>query len=466
MPNALAYLALIASPFVVWYIFRRLDVPRALIWSILLTYLFLPEPPAAFDWPLLPPMDKDNIPVVAAFFLALWRSDSTEPLMPRNGFVRVLLIVFLLVPVPTALSNLDAIRFGSFTIPGLKVKDALALVLQQFMLVLPFLLARRHLASAGSLQDLMRAFVIAGLVYSVLMLIEVRLSPQLNLWVYGYFQHYFAQTIRFGGFRPMVFLQHGIWVAFFAMTATVAAFALWRQAYRGKAGVMRMGVALYLFAVLVLAKSFGALLFALVLVPLVLLVGQRMQLRVAMLIALVTLSYPLTKGLQLVPEQRIITQVREISEDRAGSIMFRFHNENILLDRAAQKPLFGWGSWGRNQVYDTQSGRRLSVTDGRWIITIGVYGWIGFLAEFGLLLVPIFMIARQMAGSDDVEISPLVGPACLLLAVNVMDLLPNATLTQLTWLLAGCLVGYAERLGGKRLQVQHERALQRWKSIL
>jgi hypothetical protein len=108
----------------------------------------------------------------------------------------------------------------------------------------------------------------------------------------------------------------------------------------------------------------------------------------------------------------------------------------------------------------------LSVTDGRWIITIGVYGWIGFLAEFGLLLVPIFMIARQMAGSDDVEISPLVGPACLLLAVNVMDLLPNATLTQLTWLLAGCLVGYAERLGGKRLQVQHERALQRWKSIL
>ena len=48
------------------------------------------------------------------------------------------------------------------------------------------------------------------------MLVEVRLSPQINTWIYGFFQHDFIQMMRYGGFRPIVFLPHGLWVAFFA----------------------------------------------------------------------------------------------------------------------------------------------------------------------------------------------------------------------------------------------------------
>jgi hypothetical protein len=33
----------------------------------------------------------------------------------------------------------------------------------------------------------------------------------------------------------------------------------------------------------------------------------------------------------------------------------------------------------------------------------------------------------------------------LMLAVNMVDLMPNATVTPLTWLLAGALLGHAER---------------------
>lgn len=61
------------------------------------------------------------------------------------------------------------------------------------------------------------------------MLYEVRLSPQLHRIFYGYFPHSFAQQVRGGGFRPVVFLQHGLWVAFFAMMMTVVTFALWCQ---------------------------------------------------------------------------------------------------------------------------------------------------------------------------------------------------------------------------------------------
>ena len=42
----------------------------------------------------------------------------------------------------------------------------------------------------------------------------------------GYFQHSFEQMMRAGGFRPIVFLYHGLWVAFLTATAVLAAFTL------------------------------------------------------------------------------------------------------------------------------------------------------------------------------------------------------------------------------------------------
>jgi hypothetical protein len=117
----------------------------------------------------------------------------------------------------------------------------------------------------------------------------------------------------------------------------------------------------------------------------------------------------------------------------------------VLLDRAMERPLFGWGSWGRNQIFNS-AGEILTTTDGRWIITIGVYGWIGFLAEFGLLTLPIFLIWRRTTGVLKGAIPPFLGGVALILAVNVLDLLPNATITPMTWLFAGALLGYSEQV--------------------
>ncbi|MCL4676893.1 MAG: hypothetical protein KJZ59_13005 [Pararhodobacter sp.] len=39
-----------------------------------------------------------------------------------------------------------------------------------------------------------------------------------------------------------------------------------------------------------------------------------------------------------------------------------------------------------------------------------------------------------------------VSTLALILAVNLVDLLPNATLIPMTWLIAGALLGYAETL--------------------
>ncbi len=52
----------------------------------------------------------------------------------------------------------------------------------------------------------------------------------------------------------------------------------------------------------------------------------------------------------------------------------------------------------------------------------------------------------------------------LVLVINILDLLPNATLTPLTWLLSGALLGYAEYL--KRGLPDNTSSLTRWRPIM
>ncbi len=465
MPNTLAFLMLAVWPLVAVALFSRYKIDRALILTLMLGYLFLPEPPAAFDFPLMPPLNKHNIPALAAFAIVLWRYGYDGPLLPVSWAGRLLILTFVFSPVLTVLNNTEPVFFGQVGLPALGLKDAIALIVQQFLLIVPFLLARQFLASGGAQREMLLALVAGGLVYSLLMLIEVRLSPQLNNWIYGYYQHIFGQSVRFGGYRPVVFLYHGLWVAFFCMTAVVAAYALWRL-NAGANRLKMLAAAVYLTVILVLAKSLGAMVFMALLVPLVVFLSPGQQIRAAIVIGMLAVGYPLLKGADLVPQDALLNAAASIDVERAGSLSFRFDNENTLLERAYEKPVFGWGSWGRNHILDPVSGNILTVTDGRWIIVIGVYGWVGFLAEFGLLLLPLLLLWREAVYYRADGVSPLIAPLSLILAINIFDMLPNATLTSLTWLIAGALMGYAEQLRAERLRQKSFAPLMRWQSIM
>lgn len=445
MPNILAFVVLGLWPVVSIILFRRLPVGRALIASLLIGYLFLPPPPAGFDLPLLPPLTKETIPSLVAFLACVILYRDGLRLLPESMAGRVLVVVFVLCPLATVVTNPEPVFWGRIGLPGLRIRDGLGVIANQCLLIVPFLLARSYLHRAEDHRDILLALFIGGLVYSLPMLVEIRLSPQLNIWIYGFFQHNFDQMIRFGGFRPIVFLYHGIWVAFFAMTAVVAGMALARG-MPSRRGPIALG-AVYLLGVLVLSKSLAGILYALALAPLVLVLGRRTQLHLATALAFVALAYPLMKGADLVPQEFVLAQAERIEDDRANSLRFRFQQEDILLDRAYEKPLFGWGTWGRNHILDENTGAILTVTDGRWIILIGVLGWVGFLAEFGLLTLPVFLIWRKAMRGDPAALPPWTAPLTLILAVNVIDLIPNATITPLTWLLAGAVLGYAERFG-------------------
>ncbi len=106
--------------------------------------------------------------------------------------------------------------------------------------------------------------------------------------------------------------------------------------------------------------------------------------------------------------------------------------------------MFGWGDWGRNRLYDPETGRDASVTDGYWIITVSSFGWAGFLAKFGLLALPVLAVLRRHRRTGE-EPRPIIAGTCLLAAISMAELLPNSTLPPWTWLIAGALLGYAER---------------------
>ncbi|MGR3701033.1 MAG: hypothetical protein ACU0A4_03030 [Paracoccaceae bacterium] len=456
MPNGFAYLVLALWPIVSLALFRTQPPGRAIIASILIAYLALPPLPTGFDLPLIPPMTKETIPALSALLFCLLFYGKHMQLLPRHPAARVLVLLFVFSPMATAMTNGEPVIFGMFAIQPLGLKEGLAMCVQNALVVTPMVLAMNFLKTERDQRDVLMALLLGGLVYSLPMLLEVRLSPQLNTWIYGFFQHSFEQTMRGDGFRPIVFLYHGLWVAFFAMTSILAAISLFRgDVTRGKRNVKFLFAGLYMFVVLVLCKSLASLLYAVALVPVLLFFSTRTQLRLALVLMLLAVTYPVLKGNNLVPERTLLQQAYQISPERAGSLLFRLENERLLLERAERKPMLGWGSFGRNLIYGGD-GRLLTIPDGRWVIVFGTYGWVGYLAEFGLLSFPLFLLLMRIRGVPTAALPPWLGGMALILAINMIDMLPNATLTPLTWLMSGAMLGYAQsvRVQQRRTQLQ------------
>ena len=367
-----------------------------------------------------------------------------ERLLPK-GWVLGLTLMAALGVMATTLTNADPVPAGPFFLPGMQVYDMVSVLMSLAIMLIPFLLGWRFLGGVTGQRALLMAFAIGGMLYAPLMLIEVRLSPQLNTWIYGFFPHSFAQHVRGGGFRPIVFLPHGLWVGIFMAMAILSALALWRVTPTGARPFDRLRwlvLAGGLLVVLVLAKSLGALAITLVLGAVVLFGGRRMVLLAAAGVAALVLIYPMARGAGLVPVEAVVSLAESIDAERAGSFQFRLENEDQLLAKANEKALFGWGTWGRGLIYNSW-GNRTSVTDGSWIIVMNSFGWVGYLAQFGLLCIPAIRLAlRRGIGAE-------AGFLAVVLAANLLDLIPNATLEPITWLLAGAVAGTVlPRAGG------------------
>lgn len=421
---------------VVLYLFSRLPARRAVIAAFMGAWLFLPN--AFFKFAAgIPPYDKMSATCLgvllgAAFF------DPARFGRFRLQAVDIPMIAWCVSPFFSSVAN----DLGAY--------DGLSATFRATVSWwLPWYIGRIYLDSAEALRDLAFGLFLGGLAYVPLCLYEIRMSPQLHRMLYGFYAHPdFAQTMRMGGYRPMVFMEHGLMLGLWMAGASLSGIwlhlnGLLRQAM-GKWGLPSL---IALIATTVLVKSMGAL--GLMLMGTgALFCARRFRTALpAMLLVAVPLFYIATRSTGAWDGSHVVDALTAMQPDRASSLQFRLDNENILLDKARQRLLFGWGGWGRARVYD-EFGEDISVTDGLWIIVLGNQGLFGLSALTLVLLLPAMTLLKKIPPGRWGE--PAVAPeAALAVLVNLymIDCLLNAMVNPMFALVAGGLSGHLASSG-------------------
>jgi hypothetical protein len=459
MPNFIAYIALLSWPIVTIFLIKRKGLEVGILLALLGAHMFLP---VAFkiDLPAIPPLNKYSI-TTATILVYLILNKKRLGFNALHRYMKFVFVMLLVLPFLTALTNSERYSY----LPGLTLYDGLSDAITNFLIIIPFLFGVRYFNTYEKQLLLFKYFAIAAFVYAFFTLYEVRMSPRLHWMLYGYFPNSWLQQYREGGFRAIVFMGHGLLVAIFLALGVAAAAAMTRLKEK-VLPIKTLYVLIIIFMTLVLQKSLASLIFgAFGLVMIILMSPKRMH-QMALLIGVLFLTYPMLSSLNLFPHKTILDVASRVSAERAQSLEFRFDQEKALLNHANSKPLFGWGGWGRNRVLDDLNGSDTSTTDGRWIITLGVSGWIGYLSQFLLIVVPLYLTYRITVKRriHDKKESILLGAHAILLSVLLLDQMPNSSLNSFYWLVVGSLLGRAYKinqdyLGEKRAESSHNTKL-------
>jgi hypothetical protein len=426
-PNILAWMALILClPFSLWAVRRwrpAVSVPIVLIVS----HMFLPSA-FGFEVPAIPPIDRNIIPQWSALLGCLiFRRKSLAGAKPGRG-LDLFIVLRILGYLGSCLTNRDPLIFPRGFVPGLSLYTFMGGTVGIILYWWPAIfLGRTLIRTSKDLKTLFTILVGAAVVYTAFAIVEMIFSPQLNVWVYGYHQTNFIQAVKGNHYRPMVFMMHGLILAFFLSLSIMAAAAL------GKVGARVFGykgraVAIYLLVILVLCHSLGALIYAVLVLPLIWFAPVKTQTRIATVVAFLAFSYPVARAFDLVPVDSINAFVLDkFGEDRWGSLGLRLSEEAYVMNRALQRPVFGWGGGARSFRLDPVTGANTSTTDGLWAIELGQHGAVGFVSIFGMLLYPVWRSRRAVSRLPRAEDRTLVACLALIGAVYMVEMIPNSS---------------------------------------
>lgn len=427
----LAHIVMFAWIPLVIGLFALMQARRAVIAAFLCAWLFLPM--IGYDLPALPDYTKMSATCVG-ILLGVALFDSSRLLSFRPRPIDLPMVLWCACPFASALSN------------GLGTYEAVSAVLANVIAWgLPYLIGRLYFGELAGLRELAIGVFIGGLVYVPLCLFEIRMSPQLHSIVYGFKQPGWVETMRFGGWRPTIFMQHGLMVGMWMAAASLVGAWLWMTgSLRRLCGVPTVWLVLALLATTVLCKSTGAT--ALLAVGLgVLFLARRFRTFIPVVcLLLVPPVYMAARAGGLWSGEGAVALVEElVNKDRAHSLNVRFQNEAMLIDKALQRPVFGWGRFGRARVYD-QNGGNISITDGLWIINFGETGLAGLVAFTAVFLVPVIVLLRRIAvkrwaGTAGAH----VAACCILAIIYTIDNLLNGMVNPIFTLAVGGLSGVA-----------------------
>ncbi|MBR8828131.1 MAG: O-antigen ligase domain-containing protein [Gomphosphaeria aponina SAG 52.96 = DSM 107014] len=314
----------------------------------------------------------------------------------------------------------------------------------------PYLLGRLYLNSLDGLKELAINIIKGGILYVPLVLYEGRMSPQLHNIIYGYHAHKLEiqQAYRLGGYRPMVFMAHGLMLGMWMMVVALIGFWLWRAGTVKKIWGMSMNwLAPLLIFSFIWCRSTGAygyLIYGLVIIY----IAKWFKTGLPLLLLIFGICYYLLIAASgNFAGEEIVTWIADnINPERAESLEFRFQNEEILAEHARKQWILGWGGWGRNRVMTENWQGDLvdnTVTDSLWIIVFGVNGMVGLVSITLTLLLPAasFCWLRYPART---WLNPQVAPAAacaVVLTLYMLDCVLNNMFNPIFPLISGGLSG-------------------------
>jgi hypothetical protein len=267
LPPLLAYVAWIPVSLI---FFRRYPIRVAILlnfiggWAVLPAARYVPSPDFFPYWILgnsLPAQYFLTKATVTGFAGLLWVLAFDRQIFRsfRLTFWDLPMCMWCIVPFLSAIANPEF--FG---------EGMVSEVYQVLAWGVPYVLGRLYFSDTASIRLAAKAFVIAGLVYVPICLVEIWTGPQLYAHLYGYQPYQWVRAHRYFGYRPIGLLENGTQLGIWMATSALIAVWLWlRHTVDRILGIPAAWVAAILCIVTVLCQSTGSILLLIGLLPFV-----------------------------------------------------------------------------------------------------------------------------------------------------------------------------------------------------
>lgn len=410
--------------------FQKFNERKAILITVIGGVLFLPQ--ISFRMPLVVFYNK-NIAIATALLVGyLLRPAQIKESIKSSNLDFFIIIWCSISPLLTSLANSLGLYNG--------LSDS---VINTMQWGIYYWVGRKYFNTLNALKELIIGLIVGGLLYLPFILYELRMSPQLSNIFYGVFPHNWLQHVRYGGFRPIVFMQHGLMVSLWMAICSIASFWLWRskeilQIREVKISIITIALAF----TTILTKSSNGISF--------LVIGiiswyffKKRSLKIFYILLLTFPAYIVARTLDLVSIETLSGYLSSIfNEQRIDSLLFRLNQENLFSQKILDRLVLGWGGFGRNRPIDPRTGEIIAIVDSLWLIIFSTKGLLGLTSFFGALLIgPILILRRIRKNFREKSVIPMI--LSLIVLIFAVDCLLNAMTNPIYMLCSGALVSYA-----------------------
>jgi len=385
--------------------------------------------------------------------------------LPLIGYNKVTAIVFAILLLKgisrershqkIKLFTIDYIAFAWFTIGpimtstlnGLGLYDGVNNMINHYLSWgFFYLIGRKNFYDKESIDSLLETILIGTLIYVPLCLIELRMSPQLSNWIYGIFPHSFAQHVRNGGFRPIVFMQHGLMVSLWMAVGTNIVFYYWRFERKKRiSNISSPLVFIILFCITILTKSVGPALLMLFGILFQMIYLRTKSIRLIVILSFVPLVYIVLRITGIINSNLILVYASKyFPPERIQSLWFRLFQEDLYAINMKDHLLFGWGGWNRSAPMDPRTNQLLIVRDSMWLGIYSEYGFIGLISTYVPLLYGIFSIKDKSTLKET-----YIVPLSIIVLLFSLDSLLNSMINPIYLVCSGALVSVKSNMSIK-----------------